>query len=258
MKIDILFENSDFLAVNKPAGLLVHGIFDKYGPKRSTGRYTPGRSPAPSGAGHSEETLVDWILKNYPEIKNIGDMPVHNSEAGEFPFRPGIVHRLDRETSGVLLIAKNQKTFEYLKGLFQDKKIEKSYEALVWGKIKDEAGVIDKLISIRNGTVKRTVFKGKAPREAVTEYKVLKIYEDAKGSEFSYVLVKPKTGRTHQIRVHFSSIGHPLVGDKLYGKRGSIEGLGRHFLHAKSIAFDNYEIEAPLADDLRLALSSLN
>ncbi|MDP3880864.1 MAG: RNA pseudouridine synthase [bacterium] len=239
MNVEVLFENADFLAVNKPAGLLVHGIFDKYGPK------------------HSEKTLVDWILENYPEIKNVGDMPVHNSEAGEFPFRPGIVHRLDRETSGVLLIAKNQKSFEYLKGLFQGKQVVKNYEALVWGRLKEKQGVIDKPISIRNGSVKRTVFKGKAPREAVTEYELLSVYEDEHGSEFSLVLAKPKTGRTHQIRVHFASIGHPLVGDKLYGKRGSIAGLERHFLHAKSLEFDNYKIEAPLADDLEKVLNTL-
>lgn len=233
MKIDILFENSDFLAVNKPAGILVHGIFDKYGPK------------------HSEETLVDWIKKRVPNVGNVGDVGIGREQ------RPGIVHRLDRETSGVMLMAKTQKGFDYLKKLFQERGVEKTYETLVWGRMKDDAGVIDKPISIKNGTVKRTVFKGKAPRPAVTRYSVIDVLASEKGDEFSLLEVRPETGRTHQIRVHFSSIGHPVVGDKLYGKRGSIDGLERHFLHAKILEFDGNRIEAPLASDLEAVLSGL-
>lgn len=244
MEIETIFQNENFVVVNKPAGVLVHGIFDKYGPK------------------HNEETLVDWLLKEYSQVATVGDMPLHDSSAGSFPFRPGIVHRLDRETSGAMVIALNNEYFSYLKSLFQERKVEKKYWALVWGWPKDRSGVIDKPISIRNGTVKRTVFKGKMPREAVTEYSVVKYFVDESGEKFALVEASPKTGRTHQIRVHFSAIGHSLVGDKLYGKKASIASLDRHFLHAHSLSFTDkdggkHEFVAPLSADLEGVLSLL-
>jgi len=208
MKIEILYQDDDVLVVNKPAGILVHGIFDKHGQK------------------HSEEVLTDWIIQHYPKIKTVGDKP---------EFRPGIVHRLDRETSGVLIIARTQEAFGFLKDQFQTKNVQKTYQALVWGKVKEEAGKIEKPISIKNGTVKRTVFKGKAPRDAVTNYKVLKRLEK-ENEAFTLLEVQPETGRTHQIRVHLSSLGHQVYGDKLYGKKGDLFGLGRHFLHAQKLS----------------------
>lgn len=205
----ILYEDKDLLLVDKPAGWLVHGVFHK------------------GEAKQNEETLVDWIAKKYPEIKDVGDVPAQ---------RGGIVHRLDRETSGVMVIARSQDSFAYLKKLFQTRDIHKTYHALVWGRVKADSGVIDKPISIIDGSVKRTVFKGKMSREAVTEYKVIGRY-DGGNEPLALVEVSPKTGRTHQIRVHFSSMGHSVVGDKLYGKKGSIAGLKRQFLHAYKIEF---------------------
>lgn len=205
----ILYEDKDLLLVNKPAGWLVHGVYHK------------------GEAKHNEETLVDWIAKQYPEVKDIGDVPAQ---------RGGIVHRLDRETSGVMVIARTQESFAYLKKLFQTRDIHKTYKTLVWGKVKADSGVIDKPISIIDGSVKRTVFKGKMPREAVTEYKVIGRYS-FDGEPLTLLEVSPKTGRTHQIRVHFSSLGHSVVGDKLYGKKGSLAGLERQFLHAYKIEF---------------------
>jgi len=209
MNIEVIFKNDDLLVINKPAGLLVHGIFDKHGPK------------------HSEETLTDWLAKEYPETAAVGDVPSQ---------RGGIVHRLDRETSGVLVIARNQEAFHYLKKLFQNKEVQKTYLALVWGRVTEQSGTINKPISIKDGSVKRTVFKGKMPREAVTEFKVKKYLKEG-AHEFTVLEVMPKTGRTHQIRVHLSSIGHPVAGDKLYGKHGQLPGLDRQFLHAQKIEF---------------------
>ncbi|MBI2013323.1 MAG: RluA family pseudouridine synthase [Candidatus Colwellbacteria bacterium] len=227
MEPKVIYEDENILAINKPAGLIAHEVRGKH---------------FRDGTQIKEETLVDWLIQKYPSIKNIGDKNLQD----EVP-RPGLVHRLDRETSGVMLIAKNQKTFEYLKELFQAQKIKKTYITLVHGKVK-ENGVIDKPIGIKGGTVRRTVHVSrgaKMVREAITEYKVQKSFGDR------YTLVKcyPKTGRTHQIRVHLASIGHPVVGDKLYGGKKDSLGLGRHFLHADSL-------ELPLASGKRVTISA--
>jgi len=240
----ILYEDKDVVVINKPAGLLVHGIYDKNGPK------------------HTGETLVDWLAEKYPETKEVGD-PKLDGKVN--PQRGGIVHRLDRDTSGALVVARNQKTFEYLKKAFQGRSVKKTYLALVWGRIHELKGVIDKPISIKDGTVKRTVFAGKMPREAVTEYATLSHYMYAHGKhrdELTLVKVMPKTGRTHQIRVHFSSIGHEVYGDKLYGKKRDTLELNRHFLHAAELEFKlpggtKISIEAPLPTELECALADL-
>lgn len=234
MHVKILYKDDNVLVLSKPAGLLVHGIYDKFGPK------------------HSEKVLTDWLIEHYPEIKKVGDKPDQ---------RPGIVHRLDRETSGVIIVARNQKTFKYLKKQFQDRSVEKVYQVLVWGRVKDEAGVINRPISIKDGSVKRTVFKGKAPREALTQYHVLQRLEKDK-EEMTLLEVLPKTGRTHQIRVHLSSIGHQVYGDKLYGKKGDIFNLGRQFLHAHALTLKlpSGEVESfadPLPKELADFLESV-
>ncbi len=257
MEPKILFENDDVLVLNKPAGMLVHGMAKGKSPVRT--EIHPGGQIANSKlqmakrglqiANCEEETLVDWLIKKYPSIKDVGD---HNLEAGEYAQtafnRPGIVHRLDRETSGVLVVAKNQKAFLFLKNLFQTGAIKKTYLALVWGDFREKTGMIDKPISIRNGSVKRTVASGKMTREAITEYRVVEqfIYN---GEPLALLKVFPKTGRTHQIRVHLNSIGHSVLGDKLYGKRENILGLTRHFLHAE-------EIELPLPDGSRVLIAA--
>jgi len=228
-EVKIIYEDDDILAINKPAGLVVHG---------------------------SDNSLVSWLLNKYPEIKNVG----------EDPERPGIVHRLDKDTSGILLVAKNQKAFEYLKEQFQNRKIKKKYLALIEGVIKSEQGIIDLPIGKSKKDFRKRASTGKIVgkiREAITEYKVIKRF-----SEYTLVEVFPKTGRTHQIRVHFKAIGHPVAGDKLYGSKGE---LSRQFLHANSLEFKlpagqsplggagaRIKLEADLPEDLKNFLNMLN
>lgn len=221
----VVYEDENFIAVNKPAGLLVH-----------------------STAVSKEPTLVDWVLKKYPEIKNVGDNP---------EIRPGIVHRLDKDTSGVILIARNQRYFEYLKNLFQTRQIKKNYSALTWGKVEPKTGIIEKPIAIKSGTVKRTVWmkKSKDAKEAVTEYRVLKYFK-RDNLFFSFLRVMPKTGRTHQIRIHLASIGHPIVGDSLYGKKDNPFGLKRQFLHAESLEFSASEGRLPAGRHGRIKIEA--
>ncbi len=233
----LIYEDKNFLAVYKPANLLVHPV------KKS--KVKSQRSKV------DEFTLVDWVLKRYPGVKNVGDQP---------EIRPGIVHRLDRDTSGVILIARNQKYFEYLKHLFQTHQVNKTYLALVYGELKPKTDIIRKPIRLKSGTIKRTVWRGKMEKEAITEYKVIKFLklklDKEKEQAFSLVRVLPKTGRTHQIRVHLSSIGHPVVGDSLYGPKENPFDLKRLFLHAKSLEFSTAEgrrikIEAELPEELK-------
>ncbi|MBU6500665.1 MAG: RluA family pseudouridine synthase [Patescibacteria group bacterium] len=227
---EVIYEDKNFLAVNKPAGLLVHGA-------RNISQVA------------SESTLVDWLVQKYPEIKTVGDDP---------ETRPGIIHRLDKATSGVLLIARTQDYFKYLKSLFQKHEIKKIYLAVAAGIVEPREGIIDRPIGIRNGTLKRSVHSAKMAKEAVTGYKVVKYISDTgqAGSEkkLSFLEIYPKTGRTHQIRVHLGSIGHPIMGDLLYGGKVGHRPLKRLMLHALSIEFtDNngrrMKIEAEPPDD---------
>ena len=235
-EIKIIYENENMLAINKPAGLVVH---------------SDGRT--------EESTLSDWVLKHYPQTKDVGE-PIKLSDGSEIP-KHGIVHRLDRETSGVLLIAKNRETFLFLKRQFQERKIKKVYRAIAYGNIRDERGTIDKPIGRSKGDFrKRTTGAGirGIVREAVTEFKVL-----FRGCGFSYLELYPKTGRTHQIRVHLKSIGHPVVCDKLYApKRECALGMARHALHAYSVSFlvrggERVVVEAPLPHDFERALAEM-
>lgn len=211
-------------------------------------------------------TLVDWLLKNYPEVKNVGDS---STSSGQVNLRPGIVHRLDKDTSGVILVARNQEYFEYLKNLFQSREMKKTYLALVYGKLEPRIGVIDKPIALKSGSTKRTVWGGKMEKPAVTEYKVLKYIESDlaltranKSPYFSLLEAYPKTGRTHQIRIHLSSVGHPIVGDSLYGPKTDPFGLNRQFLHAESLEWSaeqgkRFKIDCELPEDLLLVLETL-
>jgi len=227
----VIYEDRDFFVVDKPAGLLVHK----------------------SNSEDNEKTLVGWILERYPEVKKVGDEPEE---------RPGIVHRLDRDTSGVMVVARNQDSFEYLKNLFANREIKKTYLALVFGRL-DSAGIIDKPIKIKSGTVKRTVWEGKDEKPAVTEYMVVSALRLKGGNQkFSLLKVLPKTGRTHQIRVHLASINHPIVGDKVYAPKRESFGLKRQFLHAESIEFTDasgkrIKIGSDLPEDLMVFLESL-
>jgi len=216
-KIKIIEHNEDFVIINKPAGLIVHGdehIFEK--------------------------TLVDYLLEKFPTIKNIGDDPT----------RPGIVHRLDKEASGLMVVALNQKAFEKLKKQFKNRSVKKIYSALVFGKTSKDHDIINFPISRSQKGFKmaanpKTINKEKntSGKSAISEFEIEKRFIN-----FTLLKVKIKTGRTHQIRVHMSAYGHPLVGDNLYGTRITREknlklGIKRIFLVAQELEFKNLQDE---------------
>ena len=232
---EVVYETAKFAALSKPAGLLVHETaISKKNLERA-------------------ETLADWVAEHYPETKSVGDDPAS---------RPGIVHRLDKDTSGIMLIARDQGYFEYLKNLFQTHQVRKTYLALVRGRVKEKEGRIEKPIGLKPNTVKRVVGgrKMKDVKEAITEYRTAGHFE-ADGKEYTLLEVSPLTGRTHQIRVHLASIGHPVAGDRLYGGGGDL-GLNRQFLHAESIEFPEspgrrIKLSADLPDELQKTLGKL-
>lgn len=223
---EIVSETKDYLVINKPAGLAVH-----------------------PGGNLTEKTLTDWLVNEYPDIANVG----------EDPIRPGIVHRLDKEVSGLMVIARNNESFFNLKEQFQSRTINKEYQALVHGRLLSDGGTIDFPITRSKGGHKmaalpagssdllvrrhpkqrdqgniKSFFKS---REAVTEFSVIKKFVN-----FALIRVKIKTGRTHQIRVHFYAYGHPLVGDNLYCTKKTREkneklDLGRVWLVADRLEF---------------------
>lgn len=218
IKYEVLYEDKNIIVVNKPAGLTVHPSENE-----------------PKG------TLVNGLLAKYPDIKDVG----------EDRLRPGIVHRLDKDTSGVMIVARNDKTFQFLKDQFKSRKTIKKYIALVAGDIKKSSGVINFPIARKkNLPTKQVAVKDERQargtiREAVTEYKIVR-HLNIDGKDFTLVEVSPKTGRLHQIRVHFSAIGHPVAGDIKYGSKDkiSIKNLHRQFLHAESL-----EIDVPSGDE---------
>jgi len=219
----IIYENDDFIAINKPAGLMVHGVKIRSGRRIDEAR-------------KAEPTLVDWLRAQRPAVNAVGDDP---------ETRPGIVHRLDKETSGIMIVAKTQEYFEYLKSLFGGRAMEKTYLALVSGNVENDKGTIDAPIGITTGTLKRSIHSKKMAKAAVTDYAVVRRFEEG-GKQFTLLAVKPRTGRTHQIRVHLASIGHPIVGDRMYGSK---KQEGRLMLHAHTIAFSGtggkrFEFEA--------------
>jgi len=202
--LKIIYEDEAMLAVNKPAGMVVH--------------------PAP---GHTKGTLVNALLSHCSDLSGIGGVE-----------RPGIVHRLDKDTSGVVLIAKNEIAHRSLAGQFKNRKIKKTYLALVRGLVKSASGIIDTSIGRHKINRKKMAATMDQGRQAETRYKVLEIL-----GHFTYIQLFPKTGRTHQIRVHLASIHHPILGDKLYGGiiTGSYLKMPRQALHAHKI-----EIEHPI------------
>lgn len=213
--VKIIEETPDCLVINKPAGLITHGS-----------EYIKGK------------TLTDWLIKKCPAIKKVGDDP----------SRPGLVHRLDKEASGLMVIAKTQKSFKSLKEQFKNRKVIKKYIALVYGQVKADSGIINFPIirSKINGKMIAKPFIKKGiinpeGKSALTEFQVIKRYIN-----FTLLKVKIKTGRTHQIRVHFSAFSHPLVGDNLYSTaRTRIQNkkinLGRIFLVATQLTFNDPE-----------------
>ena len=231
MQLDILYENDDVLVINKPAGLVVH-----------------------QGAGvKAEETLADILLRERPELKGVG----------EDPQRPGIVHRLDKDTSGVLVVAKNQRTFFFLKEQFKNRTIEKTYLAIVAGAVKSPRGKITFPIA-RSGQKQQALYRGnrdqgigKRVREAETEFMMRKRLVDA-----TLLELHPKSGRMHQLRVHLAALGHPVLGDTLYGGKLASKRAQRQMLHASAISFSTpsglrLSIEADPPEDFIDTLESL-
>ncbi len=235
-ELEILYEDADIAAVNKPSGLMVH---------------PDGRAKGPF--------LTDWVLKKFPAAANVGEPS--RTPGGATIERPGIVHRLDRETSGVLLIAKTDAGHACLKQQFKDRTIKKKYVAFVWGDLEEEFGTIDRPI----GRSTNDFRKWSAQRGARGDLRDAETYWTKLGyaslglardqQSFTLMEAEPKTGRTHQIRVHFAAIQHPVVGDTLYGpNRPKALGFERTALHARSIEFDNVagkhiRVEAPLPED---------
>ena len=233
IKLDILFENDDFLVLNKPAGLAVHPV-----------------------TLEQTDTLVNGLIARYPEIKNVSD----NSRDSK--LRPGIVHRLDKDTSGVILIARNLETLKKFKVLFKNHLIKKTYTALASGRVMPIQGCINKSLARGKNYKKQVIAKigiQRKTREAITAYKTLKNFLG-----FTLLEVQPQTGRTHQIRVHLASLGFPVVGDKLYGKKihKPSPKINRHLLHAKRIEFNfdeqKYIFEAPIPSDFADFMGSLD
>lgn len=223
--LDIVFENDDLLVINKPAGMVVH--------------------PA---AGHSTGTLVHAMLGYDPEIEGIG---------GE--GRPGIVHRLDKQTSGLILLAKNDKALLWLQDQFRLRKVEKTYLALVDGKPPTPSGRVEAAIGRDPSHRKKMAImpEGRG-REAISEYKTLEVFPNHTLLEFH-----PLTGRTHQIRLHCAFLGCPIAGDEIYGKKKPSIDIGRHFLHAKKLIItlpgENHKriFEIPLPVELEEVLIGL-
>ena len=238
MEVSIIYEDNNLLVINKPSGLITH----------------------PKNAEDNQESVTGWLIEKYPEIKTVGDP---STGSGQENLRPGLVHRLDKDTSGLLVIAKNQDSFLYLKSLFQDKKIKKFYLALVNGRPKESKGIIDApmgRIGMKRTTQVRGNKKLKDKKEAVTEYNTLKNFHD-----FTLLEVSPHTGRTHQIRVHLKSIGTPVAGDPLYGHKNpdGPKEPERLFLHAYKLQFvspdgKSLSIEADMPKELQYFLDDLS
>lgn len=270
----IIFENEYLLAINKPAGLVVH---------------KDGKTEEPA--------LTDWILKERPEIAGVGEPLTINKGTSKEQIidRPGIVHRLDRDTSGIMIIAKTQESYIDLKKQFQEREIQKTYRAFVWGIVKEDNGTINRPIGrsksdFRKWSAER--FARGELREAITDFKVLKripasskilkdLEQDIENAdpkadqkketpaqkkiphEYTYIEAMPKTGRTHQIRVHMKAVNHPIVGDSLYApNHPEVLGFNRVALHAfkvevNDLAGKRHEFEAPMPEDFLRVLEWL-
>jgi 23S rRNA pseudouridine1911/1915/1917 synthase len=230
--LDVLYEDKSIIVVNKPAGMVVH-----------------------PGAGVKSGTLVNALLYKCDDLSGIGGK-----------IRPGIVHRLDKDTSGVIVVAKNDQAHNSLADQFKSRTVKKKYLAIVEGNPKSDSGTFDSVIG--RDTINRVKMssKTKSGRESLTLWKVLQRFGPA-----SFVEAEPKTGRTHQIRVHFSENGYPLLADKVYGHKKqrnkflstAEKKIGRHALHASQIGFTHpktekwVEFSAPLPDDFKEALEYL-
>ena len=235
LPLNIIYENKDFLVLDKPAGMVVH--------------------PGTHGS-HAEDSLVNALIHHCKgELSGINGV-----------MRPGIIHRLDKDTSGLLVVAKNDKAHRWLSDEFKSRNVDKVYTALLYGKLHPLRGTIDAPLGRDTRDRKRMAVVGeRLGKAAVTKYEVIHYY-----GEFTLVRVFLLTGRTHQIRVHFASIGYPIVGDDAYGKHDVNKkfdqdfGLKRQFLHATQLSFlsptdtKKVEFESSLPFDLQSVLDSLS
>ena len=197
--LDIVYEDDDLLVVNKPKGMVVH--------------------PAP---GNPDSTLVNALLAHCgSSLSGINGV-----------IRPGIVHRIDKDTSGLLIVAKNDKAHNFLAAQIKEHSFLREYEAVVYGRLRDDEGTVDAPIGRHPVKRKQMAVGGVAARTAVTHYRVLHRYQG-----FTHVALRLETGRTHQIRVHMAHIGHPVAGDPVYGPKKVITSLCGQCLHAKKIGF---------------------
>ncbi len=217
LPLEVIYRDKHLLVIDKPSGMVVH-----------------------PGPGNRRGTLVNALLFHFPRIKEIGPQE-----------RPGIVHRLDKETSGVMVVARTLKAYRELKKQFKERQIKKVYSGLVWGKMPEKEGRINWALGRHVKHGQRISVKTRRPRSAETHY----IVQEEIGS-FNLLEIRPVTGRTHQIRVHFAASGHPLVGDTRYGRRKSRPECPRLFLHAAGISFlhpetgEKAEFVSPLPQDL--------
>jgi 23S rRNA pseudouridine1911/1915/1917 synthase len=221
--LDVVYEDADLLVINKPAGLVVH--------------------PAP---GHAGGTLVNALLARCPDLAGIG---------GE--LRPGIVHRLDKDTSGLIIVAKHDRAHQFLAAQLKERRIDKRYLALVDGAPASESGTIDAPIA-RDPRHRQRMAVVAGGRPAVTHFRVRRRY-----ARHTLLECRPVTGRTHQIRVHLAAIGCPVAGDRVYGRKEPTLPLDRHFLHAARLTFtlpsgQTRTFEAPLPPDLQRVLDRLD
>ena len=239
----IIFADDDVLVVDKPAGLLVHSA-----------------SADPTG------TLVEWFLTKVPEARSVGEPQLN--QAGEALERSGVVHRLDIETSGVLIMAKTQAAFAFLKDQFLERTVKKEYRAIVYGHCQESWGTIDRPIG-RSATNwrRRSAERGAKGqlREAKTDWELIGQGE-YQNNRFAYLKLLPHTGRTHQLRVHLKAIGHPIVSDELYAGKKLLEhnrlGLGRLALHAYRLELQlpsgsRQQFQADLPPDLLRATEKI-
>ena len=222
VSLDIAYEDEHLIVVNKPPGMAVH-----------------------PGPGHAGRTLVNALLAHCPDLPGIGGVQ-----------RPGIVHRLDKDTSGLIVVAKDEKTHQSLARQLSERRMKKTYLALVEGRLRQPEALIDAPIARDPNNRKRMSIRASNGREAQTAYRV-----KAELDGYTYVEASPITGRTHQIRVHFASLNHPVVGDVVYGRASKL--VDRQFLHAWRLTFrhpgsdQDLSFEAQLPADLRLALDRL-
>ena len=218
--LNVVYEDQHLAVIDKPAGLVVH-----------------------PGTGHGEDTLVNGLLYRWPQILEVGDRE-----------RPGIVHRLDMDTSGLMLVAKSPEAYGALVEAVRARRLTRSYTLLAWGQVSPPAGIIDAPLT-RHPTRRRMQTIGAEGRDARTAYRVLR-----RLPKTTLVEATLETGRTHQIRVHFKAIGFPVVGDLTYGRSGF--GLHRQFLHASRLAFlhpvtgESVDLTSPLPADLVDALEA--